>query len=48
MALSMKNWWPLSGANVDRIDGATELWRKPVHLPFSSMPTSSSSTEVVW
>ena len=45
---SMANCCPLSGAKVDRIEGATELCRQPVTLPVSSMATSMRSADVVW
>ena len=32
MPYSMKNWWPVSSAKVERIEGATLRWRQPTTL----------------
>ena len=48
MPYSIGNWYPVSSANVEMIDGATLRYSHPVTLPSPSSAASTRSTEVVW
>ena len=47
MPYSMKNWWPVSSAKVEMIEGATLRWRQPTTLLLASSAASMRSTEAV-